>query len=113
MKFDRMFSNIVATGEYTWAPSSGVLCDDNVGINEDPIPMRNNLIWKKEAVIQKRMKFQISPMMFVTWLEGLICPVVATHAAVGREKKENVLRFKLRKKRILELGHNYCHVRIN
>jgi hypothetical protein len=36
MKFDRMFSNIVATGEYTWAPSSGVLCDDNVGIDEDP-----------------------------------------------------------------------------
>ncbi|XP_052311387.1 uncharacterized protein LOC127905672 [Populus trichocarpa] len=31
-----MFSNIVATGEYTWAPSSGVLCDDNVGIDEDP-----------------------------------------------------------------------------
>jgi hypothetical protein len=36
MKFDRMFSNIIATGEYVWAPSSGVLCDDNVGVDEDP-----------------------------------------------------------------------------
>ncbi|KAJ6967310.1 hypothetical protein NC652_004765 [Populus alba x Populus x berolinensis] len=33
MKFDRMFSNIVATGKYAWAPSSGVLYDDSV---EDP-----------------------------------------------------------------------------
>ena len=36
MKFDRMFSNIIATGEYVWAPSSEVLCDDNVGVDEDP-----------------------------------------------------------------------------
>jgi hypothetical protein len=36
MKFDRMFSNIIATGEYVWAPLSGVLCDDNVGVDEDP-----------------------------------------------------------------------------
>lgn len=36
MKFDRMFSNIVATGEYAWAPSSGVLCDDNAGVAKDP-----------------------------------------------------------------------------
>jgi len=33
MKFDRMFSNIFATREYAWAPSSGVLCDDNVGVD--------------------------------------------------------------------------------
>jgi hypothetical protein len=33
MKFDRMFSNIVATGEYVWAPSFGVLCDNNVGVD--------------------------------------------------------------------------------
>jgi hypothetical protein len=37
-------------------------------------------------------------MMFVTWLEGLICPLVATHAVVTRGKKENVVRFKLGKK---------------
>ncbi|XP_011014260.1 PREDICTED: uncharacterized protein LOC105118094 [Populus euphratica] len=28
-KFDRMFSNVVATGHYAWAPSSGVLFDDD------------------------------------------------------------------------------------
>jgi hypothetical protein len=33
MKFDRMFSNIVATREYVWAPSSRVLCDNNVGVD--------------------------------------------------------------------------------
>ncbi|KAJ6936708.1 L10-interacting MYB domain-containing protein-like isoform X2 [Populus alba x Populus x berolinensis] len=33
MKFDRMFANIVATGEYAWAPSSGVLPDHNVGVD--------------------------------------------------------------------------------
>jgi hypothetical protein len=38
-------------------------------------------------------------MMFATWLEGLICPAVATHATVKKEKKENVLRFKLGKKK--------------
>lgn len=36
MKFDRMFSNIVATGKYAWAPSSRVLHDDIVGVAEDP-----------------------------------------------------------------------------
>lgn len=29
-KFDRIFSNVVATGHYAWAPSSGVLFDDDV-----------------------------------------------------------------------------------
>ncbi|XP_011041083.1 PREDICTED: uncharacterized protein LOC105137151 [Populus euphratica] len=28
-KFDRIFSNVVATGHYVWAPSSGVLFDDD------------------------------------------------------------------------------------
>jgi hypothetical protein len=28
-----MFSNIIATGEYMLAPSSGVLPDDNVGVD--------------------------------------------------------------------------------
>ena len=63
------------------------------------MPMTNNLIWKKEAVIQKRMEFQISLMMCATWLEGLICQAVATHAAVEREKKENVLTFNQGKKK--------------
>jgi hypothetical protein len=30
-----MFSNIVATREYAWTPSSGVLCDDNFGIDSN------------------------------------------------------------------------------
>jgi len=65
-------------------------------------------------VVQKRMGFQISLMMFVTWLEGLICPAIAINAAVAREKKEKALRFKLRKKKgIMELGYKYCHVGIN
>ncbi|KAJ6989010.1 hypothetical protein NC653_021795 [Populus alba x Populus x berolinensis] len=29
-KFDRIFNNVVATGHYAWAPSSGVLFDDDV-----------------------------------------------------------------------------------
>ncbi|KAI9390585.1 hypothetical protein POPTR_008G196901v4 [Populus trichocarpa] len=29
-KFDRMLNNVVATGHYAWAPSSGVLFDDDV-----------------------------------------------------------------------------------
>jgi len=53
-------------------------------------------------------------MMFATWLEGLICPATTIHTAVAREKKEKDLRFKLRKKKgIMELGYNYCHVGIN
>ncbi|XP_034907176.1 uncharacterized protein [Populus alba] len=36
LKFDRMFSNIVATGQYAWAPSAGIRRDDNVGVDEDP-----------------------------------------------------------------------------
>jgi len=60
------------------------------------------------------MGFQISLMMFVTWLEGLICPAIAINTAVAREKKEKALRFKLRKKKgIMELGYKYCHVGIN
>ena len=31
-----MFSNIVATGQYAWAPSAGTRRDDNVGVAEDP-----------------------------------------------------------------------------
>jgi hypothetical protein len=45
------------------------------------------------------MEFQISLMMFATWLEGLICPATTIHTAVAREKKEKALRFKLRKKK--------------
>jgi hypothetical protein len=30
-----MFSNIFATSEYAWAPSSGVLPDDNVGVDSN------------------------------------------------------------------------------
>ena len=56
MKFDRMFSNIIATGEYAWAPLSRVLCDDNVGVNGNQ-NAKINLIWKKKTVIQKMMKF--------------------------------------------------------
>jgi hypothetical protein len=37
--------------------------------------------------------------MFATWLEGLICLPEATTAVVGRGKKENILRFKLGKKK--------------
>jgi len=39
IKFDRMFSNIIATREFTWAPSSGVLCgnDVNPGTNKSNI----------------------------------------------------------------------------
>nr|XP_034887277.1 uncharacterized protein LOC118027890 [Populus alba] len=33
MKYDRMFANIIATGEYVWAPSSRVLPDHNVGVD--------------------------------------------------------------------------------
>ena len=36
LKFDRMFSNIVATGQYAWAPSAGMSRDDNVGVAKDP-----------------------------------------------------------------------------
>jgi hypothetical protein len=56
-------------------------------------------IWKKKAVILKRTEFQILPVMFATWLEGLICLPEATTAVVGRGKKENILRFKLGKKK--------------
>jgi hypothetical protein len=49
--------------------------------------------------------------MFVTWLEGFL--VIATHVVAAREKKENILWFKLVKEGILELGYNFCHVRIN
>ena len=68
------------------------------------IPMLNNPIWKKEAMILKRMEFQILSMMFATWLEGLICLPVATTTVVGRGKKENGLRFKLGKKRNFGIG---------
>ena len=30
IKFDRMFSNIIATREFAWAPSSGVLSGNDV-----------------------------------------------------------------------------------
>jgi hypothetical protein len=50
------------------------------------------------------MEFQISLMMFATWLEGLICPATTIHTAVAREKKEKALRFKLRKKRNYGIG---------
>jgi hypothetical protein len=33
MKYDRMFVNIIAIGDYAWAPSSGVLPDHNVGVD--------------------------------------------------------------------------------
>jgi len=51
-------------------------------------------------------------MMFATWLEGLIYPAVAKPIVVVREKKENVLRFKMGEKGIIELGYNYYHGRI-
>ncbi|KAL9383516.1 hypothetical protein Peur_023839 [Populus x canadensis] len=66
--------------------------------------MLNRPIWKMEAVIRKRMKFQILSMMFATWLEGLLCLAVVTPIVVVREKKENVLRFKLGKKKNSGIG---------
>jgi hypothetical protein len=33
MKYDRMFANIIAIGNYAWAPSSGVLLDHDVGVD--------------------------------------------------------------------------------
>jgi len=33
MKYDRMFTNIIATSNYAWAPSSGVLPDHDVGVD--------------------------------------------------------------------------------
>jgi len=32
-KFDRIYSNIVATGEYAWAPSSGVLSGTDIDLD--------------------------------------------------------------------------------
>ncbi|XP_011045245.1 PREDICTED: coiled-coil domain-containing protein 1-like [Populus euphratica] len=32
-RYDRIFTNIVATDDYAWAPSSGVLPDHNIGVN--------------------------------------------------------------------------------
>ena len=46
-KLDRMFMNITATGEYAWAPSSGVLPSKDCQIlDDDPVvPLDvNNLI---------------------------------------------------------------------
>uniref|UniRef100_A0A6N2NBK5 Uncharacterized protein n=1 Tax=Salix viminalis TaxID=40686 RepID=A0A6N2NBK5_SALVM len=51
LKYDRMYSNIVATGEYAWAPSSGVQGDeDESGDSEEDInPASNNDITSKSG----------------------------------------------------------------
>jgi hypothetical protein len=53
-KFDRMYSNIVATGEFAWAPSSGVPAAV-MSILVQVVPTLIVLVWKKKAVIWRKM----------------------------------------------------------
>jgi hypothetical protein len=62
------------------------------------MPMLMSLIWKKKAVILRRMAFQILRMIFVTWLVGLKCPAKVTHVSVARENKIDYFKVQDRKK---------------
>jgi hypothetical protein len=53
-KFDRMYSNIVGTGEFAWAPSSGVPAAV-MSILVQVVPTLIVLVWKKKAVIWRKM----------------------------------------------------------
>lgn len=64
------------------------------------MPMLMSLIWKKKAVILRRMAFQILRMIFVTWLVGLKCPAKGTHVSVARENKKEYFKVQDRKKAI-------------
>jgi len=62
------------------------------------MPMLMSLIWKKKAVILRRMAFQILQMIFATWLVGLKCPVKIIYLSVARENKKEYFEIQNRKK---------------
>ena len=64
-----MYSNIVVTGEFAWAPSSGVLGgnDVNPGTNKANI---DGADFEEESGDQRRTRFQIWTLTCLEWLVG-------------------------------------------
>jgi len=96
-----MFSNIIATSEYVWAPSSGVLPDDNVGVDgnqhanvEQPDLKEGSNDSEKDEILN--LTDDVCNMV-----RGINISAVATPTVVVKEKKKNILRFKLGKKKEL------------
>nr|XP_034892659.1 uncharacterized protein LOC118032166 [Populus alba] len=79
-----MFSNIVATGQYAWAPSAGIYRDDNVGVTEDPNA-------NDEQPDLEEGNDDSEEDGIPNFTNDMCNMVRGTHAAMEKEKKENVL----------------------
>ena len=93
-----MFTNIVATGDYAWASSSEVLLDHNIGVDGNQHANVEQADLKKGSGDSEEDGIPNFADDVFNMVRG-ICLPVATAAVVGKERKENSLRFKLGKKK--------------
>ncbi|XP_061962417.1 L10-interacting MYB domain-containing protein-like [Populus nigra] len=110
LKFNRMFSNIVTTGEYAWAPSAGVLRDDNIGVVEDSND--NNEQPNLEEGSGDSEEDGIPN--FTDDMCNMVRGVNMSSSSNTRSSEKRKARERLdiqagKKKEVLELGCNYCH----
>ncbi|XP_011045867.1 PREDICTED: uncharacterized protein LOC105140654 [Populus euphratica] len=93
-----MFTNIIATGQYAWAPSAGIHHDDNVGVAEDPNVNDEQPDLEEgsgDSEEDRILNFTDDVCNMVRWVN---MSRVATHATMKIEKKDNVLTFNQGKK---------------
>ena len=105
-----MFSNIIATGEYVWAPSSGVLCDDNVGVDEDPNANEEQPDLEEgsgDSEENEILNFTDDVCNMVR--EVNMSNISNTRSSGKRKEREHSEVQDGKKKEVLELGCNYCH----
>jgi hypothetical protein len=98
-----MFSNIIATSEYAWAPSFGVLPDDNVGVDGNQHANIEQPDLKEGSNDSEEDEIPNLIDDVCNMVRGInISSSSNTHSSSKRkEKKENVLRLKLGKKKEL------------
>ena len=104
-----MFSNIVATGQYAWAPSAGICRDDNVGVDEDP-----NANDEQPDLEEGSGDLEEDGILNFTddvcnMVRGVNMSSSNNTRSSGKRKERERLDVQSGKKKVLELGCNYCH----
>ncbi|KAL9405099.1 hypothetical protein Peur_002071 [Populus x canadensis] len=105
-----MFLNIIATGEYVWAPSSGVLCDDNVGVDEDPNVNEEQPDLKEGSGDSEEDGILNFTVDVCNMVRGVNMSSISNTLSSGKRKEREHFEVQdWKKKEVLELGCNYCH----
>jgi len=106
-KFDRMYSNIVTTGEFAWAPSSEVPCGNdinpgisNANIDDDGLEERSG-----DSEEDGIPDFQTNMSRMVGGINMLSS---SNTKSGGRRKDEILLRSEVERRKCLELVFSCC-----